>query len=368
MVWFVLAGLTAVAVLAAIWPLLRSSRSDDRDAAASGEAAFYKAQLDEIQRDVERGQLPESEAAGARAEAARRLLALRAEGASLPPAPKGRNRLAAAALVVVGVPAIALPLYVLLGQPEMPDAPLASRDPAAHAASDIDAAIAGVEKHLISDPDDGKGWAVLAPVYMRLERYEDAAHAYAETLRLLGDDPARRAAYGEALVAAAGGVVTDTARDAFAKALAKDPALPQARFYLALAAEQDGKTGDAVRAYQALVADAPPDAPYVAAVKARVAALQGAPPQPQAAETPAAVPAGQQAMIEGMVNRLASRLATNGGSLDEWARLIRAYTVLHQGDKARAALADARKALAPDADAGASLDALARDLGLGDAK
>ena len=74
MVWFVLAGLTAVAVLAAIWPLLRPSDSTDRDAASS-EAAFYRAQLDEIQRDVERGQLPESEAAGARAEAARRLLA-----------------------------------------------------------------------------------------------------------------------------------------------------------------------------------------------------------------------------------------------------------------------------------------------------
>ena len=72
-------------------------------------------------------------------------------------------------------------------------------------------------------------------------------------------------------------------------------------------------------------------------------------------------------MIEGMVGRLAGRLATNGGSLDEWARLIRAYSVLHQADKAKAALADARKALAPDAGAVASLDALARDLGLGDA-
>ncbi len=72
-------------------------------------------------------------------------------------------------------------------------------------------------------------------------------------------------------------------------------------------------------------------------------------------------------MIEAMVSRLADRLATNGGSLDEWARLIRAYTVLHHADKAKATLADARKALAPDANAVASLDALARDLGLGDA-
>ena len=63
MVWFVLAGLTAFAVLAAIWPLLRSSGGTGRRRAASSEAAFYRAQLDEIQRDVERGLLPESEAA-----------------------------------------------------------------------------------------------------------------------------------------------------------------------------------------------------------------------------------------------------------------------------------------------------------------
>ncbi len=178
----------------------------------------------------------------ARAEAARRLIAARSETpAQAAASPQLRNRLAAAVLIAVGVPAIAFPLYLLLGQPQMPDEPLASRDAAAHAAGDIEAAVAGVEAHLIAKPDDGKGWAVLAPVYMRLERYEDAAHAYSEALRLLGEDPARRAAYGEALVAAAGGVVTDKAREAFAKAVAEQPGQPQARFYLALAAEQDGE-------------------------------------------------------------------------------------------------------------------------------
>jgi cytochrome c-type biogenesis protein CcmH len=366
MVWFVLAGLAAFAVLAAIWPLLRVSEGEERGASVSSEAGFYKAQLDEIERDVERGQLPESEAQGVRAEAARRLLSLDVGAVNPAAMSRGRSRLAAAALIVIGVPAIAFPLYVLLGQPQTPDAPLASREPASQAAAHVEAAVAGVEKRLIEHPEDGQGWAVLAPVYMRLERYEDAARAYSEALRLLGEDPARRAAYGEALVAAAGGVVTDKAREAFGKALASDPRQPQARFYLALAAEQDGKKDDAIRAYEALAADAPPDAPWLGAVQSRLASLKGE-PQPTSAETPALGSPEQKAMIEGMVNRLAGRLATNGGSLDEWARLIRAYTVLHQADKAKAALADARKALAPDADAVASLDALARDLGLGDA-
>ena len=69
MLWFALAVMTGLAVLAALWPLA-FRRASDRESAS--EAAFYKAQLEEIERDVERGQLPQPEAASARAEAARR--------------------------------------------------------------------------------------------------------------------------------------------------------------------------------------------------------------------------------------------------------------------------------------------------------
>jgi cytochrome c-type biogenesis protein CcmH len=365
MLWFVLAGMAAFAVLAALWPLIRGASGAD---AAANEAAFYKAQLEEIKRDVERGLLPQGEAESARAEAARRLMAA-ASAPSTAPAPAApRNRLAAAALIAVGLPAIAFPLYALLGQPRIPDEPLASRMAAPPNNHEIEAAVAAVEARLIAKPDDGKGWAVIAPVYMRLERYADAAHAYAEALRLLGEDPLRRAAYGEALTAAAGGVVTDEARQAFERALAEQPGQPQARFYLALGAEQDGKKAEAIRAYDQLLADSPPDAPWRGVVNARLAALNGEPvPADASTGAAAAIPEAQRPMIEGMVSRLAARLASNGGSVDEWSRLIRAYAVLHEADKARAALADARKALAPDPNAVASLDALAHDLGLGDA-
>ena len=363
MVWFVLAGMAACAVLAAVWPLLRASSSAQADPAAS-EAAFYKAQLEEIRRDVERGLLPQDEAESARAEAARRLIAAASGPSQAPPSAGRRYRLAAAALIAVGLPAVAFPLYARLGQPTMPDEPLASRQIGPQTNGEIEAAVAAVEKRLIAKPDDGKGWAVIAPVYMRLERYSDAAHAYAEALRLLGEDPLRRSAYGEALVAAAGGVVTDEARQQFDRALTEQPGQPQARFYLALATEQDGKKADAIRDYQSLLADSPPDAPWRSVVSARLAALKGG---PAPATDAAAIPEAQRPMIEGMVSRLATRLASNGGSVDEWSRLIRAYAVLHEADKAKAALADAHKALASNANAVASLDALARDLGLGDA-
>jgi cytochrome c-type biogenesis protein CcmH len=359
MVWFVLAGMAALAVLAALLPLLRPSPPAKADPAAN-EAAFYKAQLEEIRRDVERGLLPQGEAESARAEAGRRLIA--ASSPSEPPPPARRTRLAAAALIAIGLPAVAFPLYARLGQPMMPDEPLASRKVAPETDGGIEAAVAAVEARLAAKPDDGKGWAVIAPVYMRLERYSDAAHAYAEALRILGEDPLRRSAYGEALVAAGGGVVTDDARQAFDRALAEQPGQPQARYYVALAAEQDGKKADAIRDYEQLAADSPPGAPWVAMVTARLAALKGEPPTDAAA-----IPEAQRPMIEGMVSKLATRLANTGGGVDEWSRLIRAYTVLHEADKAKAALASARKALAPDADAVASLDALARNLGLGDA-
>ena len=362
MVWFILAGMAVLAVLAALLPLLRPAPPMKADGAAN-EAVFYKAQLEEIRRDVERGLLPQGEAESARAEAARRLIAA-ASGSPEAPAPARPYRLAAAALIAVGLPAIAFPLYARLGQPTMPDQPLASRKVAPETNGGIEAAVAAVEARLTEKPDDGKGWAVIAPVYMRLERYSDAVHAYAEALRLLGEDPLRRSAYGEALVAAGGGVVTDEARQAFDRALAEQPGQPQARYYVALAAEQDGKKADAIRDYEQLAADSPPDAPWRSLVNERLAALKG---EPAPTSDAAAIPEAQRPMIEGMVSKLATRLASNGGGVDEWSRLIRAYTVLHEADKAKAALASARKALAPDANAVASLDALARDLGLGDA-
>jgi cytochrome c-type biogenesis protein CcmH len=362
MVWFVLAGMVACAVLAALWPLLRPPRNATADPAAN-EAAFYKAQLEEIRRDVERGLLPQGEAESARAEAARRLIASASEPSEAPP-PARRTRLAAAILIAVGLPAIAFSLYARLGQPMLPDEPLASRKVAPETNGGIEAAVAAVEARLTAKPDDGKGWGVIAPVYMRLERYAEAVHAYAEALRILGEDPLRRAAYGEALVAAAGGVVTDEARQAFDRALAEKPGQPQARYYVALAAEQDGKKADAIRDYESLAADSPPDAPWLSMVNARLASLKG---EPAPATDAAAIPEAQRPMIEGMVSKLATRLANTGGDVDEWARLIRAYTVLHEADKAKAALVDAHKALASDAGAVASLDALARNLGLGDA-
>src|SRR5262245_36374322 len=131
MLWFVLAGMAAFAVLAALWPVLRSAPPTSVVDAAASQAAFYKAQLDEIRRDVERGQLAQTEAENARAEAARRLIAVSAVSPEARSPVPQRNRLAAAALIAVGLPGIAFPLYAFVGRPQMADEPLAGRKAAA---------------------------------------------------------------------------------------------------------------------------------------------------------------------------------------------------------------------------------------------
>jgi cytochrome c-type biogenesis protein CcmH len=70
-------------------------------------------------------------------------------------------------------------------------------------------------------------------------------------------------------------------------------------------------------------------------------------------------------MVRGMVERLAERLTRDGSDLDGWVRLVRAYLVLGEHERARGAAADARRALAGDADKLRRLEASLADLASG---
>jgi cytochrome c-type biogenesis protein CcmH len=364
MLWVAFALMTGAAILCALWPLSRRRSAPEGQARA---VAFHKAQLAEIDRDVARGQLPPGEAAGARAEAARRLIAASDAAAATPGADGAQARRRGAVVVIfLVVPAVTFGLYARFGSPNLPDQPILARAADFANTGDLGAALAKIEAHLIADPNDGRGFAVVAPVYMRLSRFDEAAKAYEAALRLQGDDARMRADYGEALTAAAGGVVTAQARAAFEQALAKQGDLPKARYYIGLAAEQDGDKPKAIALYRKLLDDAPASARWRAIVRGRLIAL-GAPAAAtgEAAAIAALDPEAQQAAIRGMVENLAARLAQNGGDAQDWLRLIRAYCVLHDTDKARDAMARARKALAGNETAGRDLDALAQEFGLG---
>ncbi len=273
--------------------------------------------------------------------------------------------------VIVGMPLVTLAVYLALGSPDLPGQPLAMRSTAPTEAQDVDTLIARVEGHLAEDPQDGRGWEVLAPVYLQLGRYADAAHAWRNVIRLEGETAQRQAELGEALVAMEDGIVTDDARAAFEAAVAGDPQAVKPRFYLAVAAEQDGDAEGASRQWRDLIEDAPEDAPWRQAAQQRLAALQGeeAPGAGPTADDMAAAAAmteeERQAMIEGMVDGLAQRLAADGDDLQGWLRLARAYIVLGDRDKAQDALASARANFRDDAAANVTIDATAQQLGLG---
>jgi cytochrome c-type biogenesis protein CcmH len=275
----------------------------------------------------------------------------------------------AAATAIVLIPALTLGLYSRFGRPDLPDAPLSARLQSTRSGkTDIAAAIIRIEAHLRDHPEDGRGWDVIAPVYLRLGRAEDARRAFTEAIRLLGDSGAREAGIGEAILASAQGVVTAEARQAFEKATAADPALPQPRYYLGLAALQDGKPDEARAIWAKLADEAPPGAPWAAPLRQRIVALSSPPsagPDSAAGKSIASLPPAERgAAIRSMVDGLSARLQQSGGRLDEWQRLLRAYSVLNEPEKARAALTDARKNLSGDAGANAELDRLAHELGL----
>lgn len=374
-----LALMTAVAALAVLWPL---SRARTLKATREADLAVYRDQLAEIARDAKSGRLPAAEAEAARIEVARRMLAADAStDASLAdPAVAGRRRRAAAILALVLVPACAAGLYAVMGSPDIPGAPLAERMAAAPDRSDVAILVRRVEEHLQKNPNDGQGYEILAPIYLRLGRPEDSARAYAEAIRILGPTAERQSSRGEALVVAADGLVTADAAKAFAAALALNPSEPRAAYFLGLAAEQDGRAQDAARIWGELLARTPAAAPYRPMIAAALARVGGTAP-PAAAPAPAAAtpgpgaadinaaaqmsPQDRNAMVRGMVDRLAARLDKEPNDIDGWERLIRAYGVLGDKDKADAALRTARAAFKDDPAALARLDAAEKALPTG---
>jgi len=208
---------------------------------------------------------------------------------------------------------------------------------------------------------------------MRLERPKDAARAWQRVIQLEGVTAERASAFGEALVFAAEGEVTPQAKAAFEAAAKDDPSEPRAQFYLGLAAQQAGDNPRAVEIWTGLLDRSPPDAPFAPTLRERIAELGGqgtaiagsGPNSPAGASVAAMSPEDQQKFMRERIAGLAARLAQKGDDLPGWQQLVRSYVVLGEDDKARAALADARKALGADGAASAQLDALARQFGLG---
>jgi len=369
--WLLFALMTAMAILAVLWPLARRKGM----LRSGSDLAVYRDQLEEIARDRAAGQIGDVEAEAAKVEVSRRLIgAADAQAAAPGPVPAATatwHRRLVAIIALVLLPVGAGGLYLKVGSPELPGQPLAARAADAHNQS-IDQLVVQVEAHLTANPEDARGWEVIAPVYLRLGRFDDAVKARRNLLRLSGETAERQADLGEALVGTSNGIVTAEAKVAFERAVALDAQDVKARYFLGLAAEQDGHRADAVSIWRAMVTGAPQGAPWVGFVRGELARVEGGPsaspsPSPSQEDVAAASdmsPEARLTMIRGMVEKLSDRLHHDGADLEGWLRLVRSYMVLGDRDKARAAAGDARRALVAEPGKLRQIDELVKGLGL----
>ncbi|WFU70148.1 c-type cytochrome biogenesis protein CcmI [Bradyrhizobium sp. CB2312] len=370
--WFVFALMTVAAIFAVLLPLGRSGRAQDQGSQNQGsEVAVYKDQLAEVERDLAAGLIAAPEAEAARIEISRRLLAAAGSEPALAPKSNLKWRRAAAVLALAGLPLVAIGVYMPLGSPLLRDFPLAQRERGTGSgmAQSLENLVVQVEQHLEKNPTDGRGWNVLAPVLERLGRFDDAVRAYRNSITYNGESAERRSDLGEAIAAAASGVVTAEAKSEFERAHALNADDPKANYFLGLAAEQDGRKDDAANIWRALLAKAPADAPWRPLVQTSLARVGGGSTMPTLSDETIAASkdmneGDRNAMIRGMVERLATRLKQNGDDVEGWLRLVRAYLVMGDRDKAKGASTDARQAVANDAERLRQLNEGLKTLGL----
>ncbi len=374
--WIILAIMTAIAALFVLIPIMRAGTSGQP--VGNPDIHVYADQLAEVDRDLERGTIAADEAVAARTEIARRILKADASPRGAAIARPFRGRAGAAVVVALAIPAVSLGLYARLGQPAMPDEPLLARKAKAIEKKSPEELIAMLDAQLAANPLDVKGWDLAGPIYLRMGRFDDAVTAFRTGIKLAGENAERLLGLGQALTATAQGVVTSEARAAFEAVTRLAPNLPMPKMYLALALSQDGKLAESADAWKKVIASAQPGEPWIGAARKELAAVEekiaqgkGTPPLPgapgdspvAATDAPAAAP-NPSGMIEAMVARLSERLDRQGGTAEDWGRLVKSYMVLGRKDAAKAALYKAHQALASDKAAIDALDAEARALGV----
>lgn len=366
--WIVAALLTLAASLVVLVPLSRE-RVTVRST-ADNDLEVYRDQLAEVDRDIQRNLIDRTEAEQAKAEIGKRILRLAGTGGAGQPAARRASALVGG-LAVLAIPLVSWGVYGLLGSPDLPSQPLEARLAKAPSQSTPDELVARAERALRKSPGDGRGWDALAPVYQRLGRANEAVFAYRNAIRLLGDSPERHAGLGVALSDVAGGTVTAEAHAAFEKALALEPGFAKARFYLNIAAAQEGRLDEAIAGWTELAAGLPDNSEWREASRQAIALAEqrksaASAPAPSQEDITAAEGMSNEdrnAMIEAMVASLDEKLRANPDDPEGWKRLVRSYVVLGNQDAARDALSRGRKALTKP-DAANDLTAFASSLGV----
>lgn len=223
------AGIAALLVLAGLAWMLRPLVARARSGGVVREAsnlAIIRGQLDDIETDVSSGALSPEQCREARAELERRALD---EGRAPPaaqtstqaPSPPGGRRTALALALVI--PCAAGLLYWQLGNFEAFAPPQPAGAGQQVVPADVERMVAGLAARLEQKPDDARGWAILARSYYAMNRFPDAAKAYARLAALVPDNADVLADYADALAMAQGQNASGQPMELVRQALTIDP-------------------------------------------------------------------------------------------------------------------------------------------------
>ena len=399
--WLIAVGMivaVAAPLLLAVW---RGGR--DQEPAAAYDLRLYRDQLGEVDRDLARGLIDAETAELSRAKIGRKVIAAdrelaKGDAANLPPR---RAQMLISGLVALALVATAA-IYVSIGAPGVADLPLSDRidaaadaranrpsqleaeatappPPPVDADEEIVALVERLRTAMAENPDDERGLSLLAQYEARLGNFVAAREAQERLLDAMGDAAGieDRAALLDIMVIATGGYVSPEAEQEIATILRDAPDFGPARYYLGLMFLQTGRPDTAYEIWAPLLREGPPNAPWIPPIAAQingVAQMAGVPdrmvpnvrgPDADAVAAAAEMSAADRAeMIEGMVSGLADRLATEGGSAEEWAQLIRALGVLDRGEEAKAIWTEAAQVFAASPTDLALLRSAARSAGV----
>lgn len=385
MTFWIAATLLASGIAALLMRTL-ARRGTATRTAAEADIGVYREQLADVARDAERGTIAAAEAERSRTEISRRILEADRAMAAAAGEGAGAGPVLVPSVMVVAALAAAVLVYERIGAPGYPDQPIAGKIARAEEiragrpsqaeaesaaklpapptpAPDFATLMERLRKAVAERPGDLTGQELLVRNESALGNFGAAAAAQVQVIAIKADAATADdyAGLADLYVMATGGYVSPEAELAAGKSLARDPKNGTARFYLGLMWAQTGRPDHAFRLWRALLAEGPEEAPWMAPIRAEIENLAAAagvsytplPAKklkgPSANDVAAAsdMSEGDRAeMIKGMVAQLSERLFAQGGSPEEWARLISSLGVLGDKDKAREAWGKAQAAFA----------------------
>lgn len=277
--WFICAIFILIA-LAFVLPtaLQRNEKRTDGDERKQANIAVYRDQLSELETDLQNGIVSKEQYAQDRDEIERRLLedtAIATATANEQTAAVASTSRNTAYVLAVGLPLVAVIFYFQIGNPKaITDEPVSSAPFAAasgeRSQEQIEANVEALAKRLQTNPSDTEGWIMLARSYNSMERFGEAAGAYAKATELKPDDADLWAEYAFTSAMASGQRLDGRAMELVQQALKVDPENSKALQLAGSAAFQDKDYKKAIEYWERVLKRVPPNSEVAQLITERI--------------------------------------------------------------------------------------------------